>query len=615
MKLLGRNLPRFAGLGVPRVAECCVVAVLSLAAAPAMASSPYTAPSSWVNDLSPVSELDWNYERAAHLLERAGFGGTPEQIEHLADMTPQQAVDHLVDFHALDADPLPDFELSGLFDPAMDPFPNSRAEAVRQARDNGESMGAKVAHGESRPIQPVVNKFFYGLRGNEMEARRLATWWADRMVVTERPLQEKMALFWHGHFATTDTKVRDHRKMLKQLNLFHENAVGNFGELLLAVTQDPAMLTFLDNAENIKAHPNENFGRELMELFSLGEGNYTEQDIREASRAFTGWTDEKLQFVIREEDHDDGVKTVLGQTGNFDGEDIIEILLQQESTAEFMSAKLYRFFVRDTLSADLQYQLADVLRRNNYELAPFLKTVFLSRDFYSNESVATQFKSPVQLMVSTYRKMGLQRMPTIPDFNAATGNLGQRLLYPPNVAGWAGGSTWITPATLLQRGNLMRDVLFPDVEGFLARDPMPGIYRRVEERLAQGMNITQATTEGDSGASMLADSDEAYNTRYGAYMGYVVASETVIQIPRFPADLSLSAMLRDARVDDVSAAVAYLETRFLRHPLSDSDMAVLEQFLRDELGADELSWRSEETEIALKRVLHLLLSAPEYQLS
>ncbi len=572
--------------------------------------------SSWENDLSPITSADWDYDKAAHLLERAGFGATPEEIERLAAMTPQAAVDWIVNYQR-QADTAPAFDPSPIWDPGMDPFPKSRADAVRIARETGRSMGVSVLpEGESRRLQPVVNKFFYGLRSNAVETQRLSTWWGERMLTTSRPLEEKLTLFWHGHFATGNTKVRDTRMVFRQNSMLRSKANGNFTDLLIGILKDPAMLVYLDNGENVKGHPNENFGRELLELFTLGVGNYTEQDIREGSRAFTGWTNDVLEFEFDAEQHDFEEKTFLGQTGPFDGDDIIEIILEQPAAAEYVGGKLYKYFVRDEVDVDVRSTLAATFRDANYELKPLLTRIFLSRDFYSPASYATKIKSPVHLIVSTYRKLGLTELPTIPDFNRLTAGLGQTLFNPPNVAGWAGGRTWVTPATLLERGNLFRGVLFPDTDGFWAPDRVvPGIYEQVEKRLEQGMNITAATQEGDAESSMLVDRDEDYNTRYGGYMGYVLAFERLHPIPRRVADLDIGALLARAGASRVDEVVDHLTRRFLRVTPSASDREVLIDFLRDELGGDLIGDVAPQVEASLRALLYLILSTPEYQLA
>lgn len=571
----------------------------------------------WIDDLRPIQTDDWKYERAGHLLERAGFGATPAEIRSLAELTPQEAVGRIVNYESIDVSDLAEFEESGLWDPGMDPFPPSRAEAVRIARANGVALGVAVLpEGNSRRLQPVVDKFFYGLRANVLETRRLALWWANRMLTTPRPLQEKMTLFWHGHFATSETKVRDYRMLLAQNRMLRENATASFRTILLDIMRDPAMLVYLDNGENVKDHPNENFGRELLELFTMGVGNYTERDIREASRAFTGWTNSVLEFRFDDASHDFGTKEFLGERGDFGGEQIVDIILSQPVTAEFLAAKIYRYFVREDPSESTRKQLARVLRDARYELKPLLRMIFLSRDFYSSASVATQIKSPVQLFVSTYRKLGLERLPTIPDFNALTGRLGQSLFFPPNVAGWAGGRTWITPATLLDRGNALRNILFaPEPEAYGHPDRrLPGIYRRVADRLEQGMNITNATRSGDSGSSMLADADEDYNTRYGGYRGYVLAFERIKLVPRHQAKFDLLSMVRSAGADTASEAVDHLLARFLRTPIPAPVRNRLVDHLVESLGSSRLSGDAATVEEALRSLLYIVLCSPEYQL-
>ena len=569
-------------------------------------------PATWTGDLSPLAASDWSYARARHLLERAGFGATPDEIARVAAMTPQQAVDWLVDYEKTDNGALAPFDESGIWDPGMDPFPPSRAEAVRLAREHGEGLGEKVLPaGAQRRLQPVVDKFFYSLMANGIETQRLGLWWANRMLTTKRPLEEKLTLFWHGHFATGENKVRDYRMMLQQNLMFRAHASGNFRDLLVGLLKDPAMLVFLDNGENIKTHPNENFGRELLELFTMGVGNYSERDVREAARAFTGWTNDVLVFKLNTQQHDSGVKTFLGRTGPLGGEEIIDIILAQPVIAEFVAAKLYRFFVREEIAEATKVALGRTFRVSGYQLKPLMKRILLSRDFFSEPSMATQIKSPVHLVVSTYRKLGLKELPTIPDFGRMTAGLGQALYDPPNVAGWAGGRTWITPSTLLERGNLFRGVLFPDVKNFRPPDrSMSPTDARVGQRLSQGMGITEATKEDDTGSMMTAESnmmvdrDEDYNTRYAGYKGYLQAFERTKQIPRRPAAVNLTAMMQEAAADTPEKVVDHLARRFLSVTLAEKDRAVLVEFVRGR----------PRTEDSLRELLYLVLSMPEYQL-
>jgi uncharacterized protein (DUF1800 family) len=603
---------------MPNRAAAKLAAAVSLTAAAVLAQT--AGPASWQNDLKPIGSADWNYDMAAHLLERAGFGGTPEEIEALAKMTPAQAIGRMVRFEGTDISGLPPFEESGVHDPGLEPFPPSRPAVTDLAKEKGEALGIKVKPTGNRRLQPIVDKFFFWLRASVLETNRVSYWWANRMVASPRPLQEKMALFWHGHFASNEAKVRDYRKLLGQLQLFQKQGTGNFRNLMIAVAQDPAMLSFLDAGVNVKGAPNENFAREIMELFTMGVGNYTEKDIREAARAFTGWNYDDLKFVVNKDQHDDGEKTFLGKTGRFDGVDIINIIMEQPVTADYIAGKIYRFFVRQDLSPELQKQLGAVLRNSKYEIRPLLETIFQSRDFYSPASVGTQIKSPVELAVSSYRKLGLKSVPGVPDFNSATSALGQRLFAPPTVAGWAGGRSWITPGLLLERGNFARDVLFPDIN-FIPPDRVNGSdeVRRVADRIRQGMDITAATNpDTKSGqlaeSNMSVDRDEEFNTRYGSFRGWQLAIEKVKPIPRDAAAVDLAHMVLSQNLKTTSQAIDYLIHRFMRVPPGDDTRAMMVKFLDKELGTSDLSAAKTYLEEPLRLVLHLIMSQPEYQL-
>jgi len=599
----------------------CFVAVLgaTVRTVPAVTATD-AGPANWAGDLSPIASSDWNEARAAHLIARAGFGAPPEEVARLAALTPRQAVDELVDYESIRNDLKP-FDESIIWDPGMDPFPPSRAEAVRIARAHGVGLGEKLLpEGAQRRLQPVVDKFFYGLFANAIETQRLGLWWANRMLATPRPLEEKLTLFWHGHFATGENKVRDYRMMLAQNEMLRANASGTFRDLLVGILKDPAMLVYLDNGENIKTHPNENFGRELLELFTMGVGNYTEKDVREAARAFTGWTNDVLRFKFDASQHDAGEKVFLGKTGPFNGEDIIDAILAQPVTAEYIAAKMYRFFVRDDVPASVKTMLGKTYRDSGYHTKPLLKQIFLSRDFYSPPAVGTRIKSPVELVVSTYRKMSLRVVPTIPDFGRMTASLGQSLFDPPNVAGWAGGRTWITPSTLLNRGNLFRDVLFPDIKGFRAPDRlMSGTDARVGQRFSQGMSMTDATREDADARTMaesnvMVDRDEDYNTRYAGYKGNLLAFERTKLIPRRTATLDLTAMVGAARADTAGKVVDHFIHRFLSVPLPEKERGLLVDFLRNALGSSSIQ-PGEKLEPSLRELLYLVLSTPEYQLN
>jgi len=605
---------------LPRVALLGAAWVAAMITWPLPALAQTAGPAKWQNDLAPISPADWNYDFAAHLLERAGFGGTPEEIQALAKMTPAQAIARLVRFEGTDIGPLPPFEHSGIHDAGLEPFPPTRPAVTDLAKEKGEALGIKVKPSGNRRLQPIVDEFFYWLRASALETNRVSYWWANRMLTSPRPLQEKMALFWHGHFASNEAKVRDYRKLLGQLELFQQRGTGNFRDLTVAVAQDPAMLSFLDAGVNVKGASNENFAREIMEIFTMGVGHYTEKDIREAARAFTGWNYVDLKFVVNKDQHDDGEKTFLGHTGRLDGVDVIDIIMQQPATADYIAGKIYRYFVRQDLSPELQKQLGAVLRDDHYEIAPLLEKIFLSRDFYSPASVGTQIKSPVQLAVSTYKKLGQTNIPGVPDFNLATSALGQQLFSPPTVAGWAGGQSWITPGLLLERGNLARDILFPDIS-FLPPDRYTGggEIRRVAERIRQGMDISTATKDdaksGDVAESNKnADRDEEFNTRYGSFRGSQLAIQRVKPIPRDTAQINLSKMVTDAKLQNTTQVIDHLIHRFMRVPPDDGARQKMIAFLNKDLGTSDIATAQTYMEDSLRLVLHLIMSQPEYQL-
>jgi len=583
-------------------------------------------PASWANDLAPIGAADWSYDRAGHLIDRAGFGATPEEIARLAAMTPEQAVASLLNYHSIPNDHHAPFDPSGVWDPSLRDFPPSRVAATERAEKTGESLGAQVKPAGDRRLQPVVDRFFYWLRATMLETRRLAHWWADRMVATNHPLEEKMALFWHGHFATGEEKIRDYRKMEQQLALLHRHATGNFRTLLIEVARGPAMLAYLDAAENVKGAPNENFAREVMELFTMGVGNYTEKDIREAARAFTGWIDDDLDFKVDPAKHDDGSKTFLGRSGNFDGVDILNIILEQKITAEYMAGKLYKFFVRENLAPDVQVRLGAVLRDNNYEIAPLMRTIFVSKDFYSAPSSGTRIKGPVELIVSTYRKLGVKRLPGIPDLYVVSRELGQTLLNPPTVAGWAQGRAWITPGLLLARGNFARDVLFPDIINFVDPNFNPGAeVKRVNDRILAGYSIGEATVDPESGggggmeggdktmANVIASAED-FNTRYGSLVGWQEAVRRIKPIPRAAAQFDLSALVMAAGAKTATDAVDHLSLRLLSVPISGAVRTTLAAFLERQLGTADLARASTYLERPLRLAAHLIMSSPEFQL-
>ncbi len=574
-------------------------------------------------DLSPLARADFAEAHLRHLLERAGFGASAADLARFAGESPKAVVRALSRTSKRSQRELPSFDHSGVFEPGLDPFPGSRPATTNLAKANGRALGIEVKPGGNRPVQPVVNEFFYWLRASRLETDRVAYWWANRMLISQTPLVEKMALFWHGHFATNEDKVRDYRKMLQQIELFQSVGLGDFRTLMIAVAQNPAMLNFLDAGVNVKDAPNENFAREIMELFTMGVGHYSEQDVREAARAFTGWNYAGLEFRVDADKHDEGQKTFLGETGNFDGVAIIDAILQSDESATFLASKLYRYFVREDLSVEFAQRLGREFKALDYEVADFLELLFLSKDFYAAQSMGSRIKPPVELVVSTYRKLGFEVVPGVPDFNQVTGALGQRLLHPPTVAGWSQGRSWITPSLLFERGNFVLDLVFPDI-GFVPPDRYPNYGANivsVQKRLRAGEDISSATRppgvaagEDMAASNQLADRDEAFNTRYGTYRGWQMAIERVKPIERSTARLRLSQRVAAAGLQTPIAVVEYFSAQFFSVPLSDLEKQRLATYLEAQLGTADISATATYAEEALRSFLHLLLSLPEYQL-
>lgn len=272
--------------------------------------------------------------------------------------------------------------------------------------------------------------------------------WLEEMISSEAQLREKMSLFWHGHFAC---RVINSYYQQELLQVIRENALGNFRDILRAVSKSASMLQFLNNQQNRKQHPNENFAREVMELFTMGRGNYTENDVKEAARAFTGWGfNIQGEFVFRRMVHDEGSKTVLGQTGNFDGDDIIDLLLKQKQTATFITRKIYRYLVNDLVDDAKVEWLGNRFYQNGYDIKKLLEDIFTSDWFYDQKNIGTRIKSPVELLAGIRRllPMELENDQAQLLFQRT---LGQILFYPPNVAGWPGGKNWIDSSSLMLR--------------------------------------------------------------------------------------------------------------------------------------------------------------------
>jgi uncharacterized protein (DUF1800 family) len=365
----------------------------------------------------PSEEHPWNLRTVSHLYRRAGFGATSSELHAAAKLSPAEAVEQLMSAQE----------------------PESFQAEMKSLADAALATG---------------------------NVKQLSAWWAYRMLCTPAQAIEKLTLFWHGHFATSAEKVTQAELMRNQNELLRRFAFGHFGELLLEVSRDAAMLVYLDSATNRKAHPNENYAREIMELFCLGEGNYSETDIRELARCFTGWEVRRGEFRFNRFQHDNAPKSILGQTGDFSGEDGVRIVLEQKTAPEFLVSKLIRYLVMDEPAADpeLIAPLAKELQESGMQIRPVIRRILNSQLFYSPLSIGRKVRSPVELAIGLLRSLeGTTNSFELAD---AMHQVGQGLLYPPSVKGWDGGRTWINSSTLLGRSNLVRELITHDKTRF-----------------------------------------------------------------------------------------------------------------------------------------------------
>jgi len=407
-----------------------------------------------------VASAPLNYDDARHLLNRTGFGATDGEIRRMVGMTREEAARMLLAATRTTAVTAP-------------PAWTNDAGPLRYPR-----RGENASDMEKKQFQQEQIRDGLELRG----------WWLQEMLLTPSPLTERMTLFWHNHFVSSQQKVKLAQLMYRQNVTLRAHALGHFGDLLHAIARDPAMVIYLDGAQNRKGAPNENFARELMELFTLGEGNYGEQDIKDAARAFTGWSLDRDsgRFVFRRFVHDYGSKTVLGRSGYFDGDDVLDILLAKPQTAQFIAHKLWREFVSpDPDDAEVK-KIASRFRDSRYDVKVGLYALLTSDAFYAKENRGALVKSPVDLVVGTLKQFDLKPGEPVP-FAVAAAAMGQNLFSPPNVKGWPGGDAWINASTLLARKAFL-DRLFraDDAGGNVADAPARAMTPVPKQAVAAG---------------------------------------------------------------------------------------------------------------------------------
>lgn len=366
-----------------------------------------------------------SFDDARHLVVRTGIGAEWKTIQQFQRFTRQQAIEHL----------LKNRDMSVPRAPSMSPW--------------HKMLGLRNNMRRKKLIKHI----------SKTEGKNLQKWWIDHLLTTRSPFLERMTLFWHNHFPSSIDKTTQASMLHMQNLMLRKNALGNFGQMLHDISRDPAMLLYLDGYVSTKDEPNENFARELLELFSLGIGNYSEKDMREAARTFTGWgiDDRTGNFIIRAQDHDNGVKTFLGKRGNFKGEDIINILLRHPKTAETIATKMWHEFISISRpDARVIKQWAAKFRNSNYDIATLIRTVLHSPVFWSRHNRGALIKSPIDLTIGTLRALPYSSAHT--DLTHNLNIMGQGVFAHPSVKGWTGGKTWISTQSILRRNSMMSNL-------------------------------------------------------------------------------------------------------------------------------------------------------------
>jgi len=470
--------------------------------------------------LDPLPKNQWSPAMANHLLCRAGFGGPPEAVKAVYDLGLTGAVTSLLEA-TNKPQPLP-------VDWAGDTSLFDLQRASRIARREGDQEEAQRHQKEMQQEQ----------RRRMENIREL---WISRMVETDQPLAEKLTLFWHGHFATSVTKVRDSELMWRQNETLRAIGTQSFDQLVKAISRDGAMIRWLDLNQSSKSAPNENFARELLELFTLGEGNYSETDIKEAARAFTGYRlNPRGGFVMNDAIHDTGVKKFMGKSRAFDGDGVIDTVLADRQCGRFIAGRIWEFFGGIAPAPVFQRLLGDTLRQGDYEIRPFLKRVFLSKSFYSPQVMGRQIKSPIQWLVQACRTLQISAPPSRV-LREWLETLGQQPFAPPNVRGWEGGRSWMSATTLLARSSYA---------GELTGNSKSGIKRKRMRITAADpgtwVDVNAGTTSGEKAlalarrlygpnppAHVIAIAETALVTHGEAPSGLAAAAHDLMSMPEY----------------------------------------------------------------------------------
>jgi uncharacterized protein (DUF1800 family) len=492
----------------------------------------------------PDAKQPWNLQWAGHLFRRACLGANLQQLREAVRQGYPATLERI---------------LKG------EPGADERTDFLN-------SVGEPVARKDD----------IYALRG----------WWLYALLHTKHPLREKMTLFWHNHFVSSVAKVHRAELMYKQNRMLRQQALGKFGPFLLAISKDPAMLVYLDNNSNVKGRPNENYAREVMELFSLGVGNYTEQDIREAARAFTGWHSDGDEFEFEARAHDDEPKTIFGKTGNWNGDDVVRLCLEQKCAALFLARKLYRFFIGEAHDPPdtLLTPLADQFRKSEYDIAALVRTMLGSRHFFSEHAYRMRIKSPVEFALGSL--LAVSAPEALPKGQVAQealikrlDGMGQPLFAPPNVKGWPGGKNWLNTATVLARHNFALDIASADLP--LSRRPPTNRFEEIElQALEEAVEAEQAAKAPPR------ENANANKPR-----------------PTPSPALDVAAVVQREKAEKPAAVVQLLLDLLLQGGIEKEARDKLEKFLDDgKLNGTARDWRIRDT-------AHAIMTMPEYQLA
>lgn len=561
------------------------------------------------DEVAPTGDettIPWNRRTVEHLYNRAGFGARGGMIARALERTPEEVVDEL---------------MRG----GRGPEPPHYSQGTVQDTKAGNNL----PRSEKRRVKALAS------REDRLQMETYASWWVDRMVSHEDPLRDRMTLFWHGLFATQHEMVKRSFDMIQQHQMIRANALGSYRTLLHGIAKDPAMLLFLDNQKNKKGNPNENLARELMELFSLGEGNYTEQDVKEVARALTGTSRDKIgNFKFIEKEHDKGSKTILGETGRFGTEEVCEILLRQTACARYIAGRIITYLEGVKPDELRLVEYAAFLQRKDYQLRPFLRKLLLDERFYREEVMEARILGPIDYMVGSIRRLGIKVDSRF--ILASSRELGQKLFDPPSVKGWDGGEAWINTGSLLARGNtvgLMIGTIDLNETFRRKKDKRSALDRPARDEREPEEDTTGMDPDTDDESEM---DEEGFDEEMemGGMMGDVAMEEEEPVKDNLPKELgrlvnalgsdyhpTLNLTFRFQRnevVGDNRIVSRMLDDLLAIEAPADTQARMLKHFktAREEAGLSEENFLDDpdRAEVVLRSLAHLILSLPEAQL-